>query len=1582
MDPLNTRTTGTTEKEAPNGCFYGLLHELVELARAFARKVRRIKELIRPRIPQSEEVHTDFRCNGEHDVSIVDVTSKITETDQPVEPPYNRPTSDKAETVSYNLPAIDKSLIKSSEAVKTVLLQSYPNSPDSQSIARPVHGLQHSCRTATWALSILQLRKQQLDPLALAFPDHMVPLLIKACLFHDSGREGDGLDQPEWEQASADNLSEHLRNCGVEQSLAWQCGEAIYNKDNPNACRHLPEAIQTLRSLLHDADTLDVMRVRDCFFMNKLECFNDCHGEDHRQNWRVLATEVCKVIAGQGDLWSSIELCDGLSADPFFSIDTASRCKNTKKQWEHHPSPLWHQLSGIGKQSPYIQQLISPATEHLAEPPELSFSMAKLDTLTNGLYNDPVTQQCYSIKQASCELSARNQALMGNLARLLGITVPESFVHQEQGQFYVVSHVPGEWSGNLKGGEEALQSLSSEQWARLMLVNVIVGNESMVNSAWEGIELTPQGEPVMRHWDHAGLATRYLPRDEAQSVPGTDDFSSMPVLLKKLRDPRAPVMNSFPVENPCVDILAQLDDDFLGQTLQKILGQVDWQALDQLIEQSGFLAGDRSWLRQTIHDRIAWLTTRLPHSHEGDERVSMAQYKAIESAGIRGGWLPVKGKDVDGGQICMTQLLDANGEPITQMSLRLSQSAGNQLADNLALERGLIDLAHKVTNINLLKADALDWRSDLACMASECNDMADQLAHDIDRWHPDDQGTIGQTERTLREIVITCKMSLLAERPLIKLPKIETPLPTPLFPARVSSRMGEEAEDMIQKSKFSHGFAKLTGQSIPHIDRQRFDGANKLTPLVNRVELKPSAGEEGSILFYPPNLSGALTYERKLTITLPGHGKAVVEGLFRELAELGIDGARPNADDLEAQWLDSLADYHGCLGDMNSAVATDVNSPLNSRKKEFLKQQLQLSDDALLDWEVHCRIRAGRLVHYRPGFPHDISPARNFFPGHNVNFMADQQQDAAQVVIDSLANEGALGSYGRRTDIGLDYCANAENLPIRINSNTNYVFSRIQSAQTNDVGDESRREYAGDMNMMFKSETLGRLDGMNFAKVAICPEVDVLARNQKIITKSTDDYRRLAIGSAKQETLFAKPLSLFDELEKIQVTSLEDQYRLLHMLKQRYSHWPDGRPLEQLFPQSWAAYYFELTCANSKVNKNIKDLIKLCGRDGIQLLFEQNPQLLEGRLVSLDGLKLEGKNYTLRGFDLSNCSMNGTVIKSVSFKSCKINAERLSCATVDHLFFSKCSFEGERFSLSILENVHFLTGDELKKFRVLESTQQLSRIIYQSCVNQKNELNLDQWLEVMLKNYFLRSTTTPLDELSQNTLSQHIERIIDGYPDRICRIINGSIGIQFESVEHAISFVRNNPQFHGRKVKDFRDWYFDYRDFLSGKYKDDKIEQWWVLEKIFSRLRSGVSKGFSPEAVLELMFNVANLAAFRELEREYIEFNDNFDNTDDHNHVRNNIPEKESVGAKINTMPCTEPDDIIFGKIVGNVGSISNFKVYQQYFYELWEACSDESKLTIAKFCLSHRVILVSKSTKEKFLKFLAEKPGAEELTG
>uniref|UniRef100_UPI00214820CF hypothetical protein n=1 Tax=Endozoicomonas sp. SESOKO3 TaxID=2828744 RepID=UPI00214820CF len=485
--------------------------------------------------------------------------------------------------------------------------------------------------------------------------------------------------------------------------------------------------------------------------------------------------------------------------------------------------------------------------------------------------------------------------------------------------------------------------------------------------------------------------------------------------------------------------------------------------------------------------------------------------------------------------------------------------------------------------------------------------------------------TIDKTVMVLQDIVNKCRASLAADVPSIaELPAIKTPLPAPSFPARVSSRTGQGGDAKVQLAEFSHGFAKLTGQSVSYLSQEQLKAAHLSDQPVQAVELESAVCEGGSILFSPPNLPEALSFENQLTLTFPGHSKAVVEALFRELAELGIGGERPATADLEEQWLDALAEYHGCLGDMNRAVAADINTPVNTCKKAFLKELLNFNDEQLLDWEIHCRIRAGRLVYYRPGLPHGIedNPVRQFCPGHELNFCAERQQTSEQIVI-SLNNEAALNSFERRTQIGIKplWHITAEASARRMKCDTEYTFSRI----TEGLADHSRHINDRVMHMRLTSATLGRMDAQiyrnNSQYTGDYFGLEAFARNEKIIAQSTDDYQSVIQHEESQETRFSKPLSLLDELNKIEISSPEKQRQLLGTLKQRFSHWPDGRPLELLFQQSCS---HESTRQDSKVNKEIEGLVKYCGEECRKLLLEQNPHLWEGKLDSLDGLKLNG----------------------------------------------------------------------------------------------------------------------------------------------------------------------------------------------------------------------------------------------------------------------------------------------------------------------------------------------------------------------
>ena len=311
----------------------------------------------------------------------------------------------------------------------------------------------------------------------------------------------------------------------------------------------------------------------------------------------------------------------------------------------------------------------------------------------------------------------------------------------------------------------------------------------------------------------------------------------------------------------------------------------------------------------------------------------MAEYQAIRAAGIRGGWLQVKGHDIRTGQVCLTQLLDQDGQPITRMTLRLSRDAGNRVADNLALERGLYHLSTWSQYVSKhLNGKYCDWRSDLTSLADECEKQAKQLTWDIERWKKTDHQIIKDVVNNLRCIAKSCRASLTADQPSIEpLPQIETPLPAPVLPARVSSRPGEEREAQVRLSEFSHGFAKLTGESVSYVNQKQLEYANLTASPVRVIELAPVYIEKGCIEFYPERDPNARTFDHKMVLTAPGHEKAVVEALFRELAELGIDHGRPDAVDLEERWLDSLADYHRCLGEMNRVVAAAVDAGVGTR---------------------------------------------------------------------------------------------------------------------------------------------------------------------------------------------------------------------------------------------------------------------------------------------------------------------------------------------------------------------------------------------------------------------------------------------------------------------------------------------------------------------------------------------------------------------------------------------------------------------------------------------------------------------------
>ncbi|OQX33902.1 MAG: hypothetical protein B0D91_13460 [Oceanospirillales bacterium LUC14_002_19_P2] len=180
------------------------------------------------------------------------------------------------------------------------------NPPGDHQLARFHHGAQHHARTAMWSLVLLQMLRDQGVPEALSFDNKDINLIILACLFHDSGRQGDGEDNPVWERNSGLNCRRFMEQHRYEDADINICQRAIEYKSKQSRfpCNGDSRARLVLW-VLHFADALDVIRVREAFDpripMRQCRGFPPNQAVDVLQAYSSLADVVHQVVIDQGD---------------------------------------------------------------------------------------------------------------------------------------------------------------------------------------------------------------------------------------------------------------------------------------------------------------------------------------------------------------------------------------------------------------------------------------------------------------------------------------------------------------------------------------------------------------------------------------------------------------------------------------------------------------------------------------------------------------------------------------------------------------------------------------------------------------------------------------------------------------------------------------------------------------------------------------------------------------------------------------------------------------------------------------------------------------------------------------------------------------------------------------------------------------------------------------------------------------------------------------------------------------------------------------------------------------------------------
>lgn len=223
-------------------------------------------------------------------------------------------------------------------------------------IPRMTHGAMHAARVAAYVKLIHQFRLEQHDRAATHLDElaeslgmttiALIHLTQIAGLFHDVSRKDEGEDR--WDHASADqcylflkmiqpNLRHHLDRL-IANIIAFK-DQAVQFKKSLAALNLNDGQIQSadyIRQLIHDADCLDIMRVRGTF---KIKFLDLCHSSNPpipESNILALVKKIRSLIHLQGDFYKSCKI-ESLQGH-VDSIDVLEANLNAERKCEYELS--------------------------------------------------------------------------------------------------------------------------------------------------------------------------------------------------------------------------------------------------------------------------------------------------------------------------------------------------------------------------------------------------------------------------------------------------------------------------------------------------------------------------------------------------------------------------------------------------------------------------------------------------------------------------------------------------------------------------------------------------------------------------------------------------------------------------------------------------------------------------------------------------------------------------------------------------------------------------------------------------------------------------------------------------------------------------------------------------------------------------------------------------------------------------------------------------------------------------------------------------------------------------------------------
>ena len=852
----------------------------------------------------------------------------------------------------------------------------------------------------------------------------------------------------------------------------------------------------------------------------------------------------------------------------------------------------------------------------------------KIDLTGAGLYCDRSNGARYYLKPRSNRDAARHEVLMAQLARASGLAVPNTGLLEDASKIWIVSR----WQPNLKTGIEALQTVDKLQLARLFITAVWLGNGNIIGYHFNHTGVDSQQRVHGLNWSGAG----YYRTDGTRKCPDSDNRGGFLDTVFELKD-----LCDASTNFATAQVFATLTEADIAAVVPLFLRQA-YRPIKKLVNKYGPTeALERRYLKITLYERLNDLAMRYPNHLP---RVTGAELAVIPLHGLSGVELAVRSRHIWDQVLTIGCGFDQQEQPFTQLSLRLTAEKTAEFADKLELGSSYHDLRARLIYFlgghmaNKVMTEALHkdlWETYKQVVELQ-QKLQDLLAGTTDipvlwregrvDWPQKIMAVIQELNaqaHTLNKLAVTPTGTKLQNHGL--LPARGGVLPS-FAPRRVRSdwtcsrpayQIVHHRPDQQREEPDAPVYQQQPGADAPFIG----------DAFLYRVQLSPGGGPRNGfptpaipmeMEFHGPDANAyALEGQVRLKVSAAPN-KKTVQQLLAWLADNGLDIQRPDYEAMQRHYHQKLEQRMG---------ASPIPMEWSSASTENLP------------WKDYTRRDGGRIVMMLPEDDRLLLNRRQRIrPVHELFY---GRKESARTPLESLVNGGLrLQSFRNRVNQGQP--GDAISFPPNIcNNGANLVFTHLQPQDS--AYDKAQ--------LVFKSALLNRLDALVSRNYGGQSQPWFIRHERIPLDTSVDQQNLLQCN-------ISASISLPEWLESINVKTLAEQCQVHQMLKQSgLLHWPGGTPVTKLVRaiQSSHQHLYQqyFACMTRPTTAFwIKQVIGSVGVEQFLQLLMVNPELPQGKLVSLAGIRL--KDTAINGVDLAALNLHNCTLDRVMFIDCRV----------------------------------------------------------------------------------------------------------------------------------------------------------------------------------------------------------------------------------------------------------------------------------------------------------------------------------------